>query len=253
MMFEFPWFWLWFLTLILSACPNPTAIALTACTAPEARTAPPAPALMAGIAGNEPKVMRIALNTLMARGCSLVRQSSALMAFRIQAGAWIAFTMNVWISAGCFDDWKGIPSLECTSGLTISITGVVCDRVEGDGLVLQVTALSECNFTEPGCWVVSGCIVAERLAEGRGAGWLLLLATSGCDDSRIELRLFDFLQEKRKCSFSTGSCSGSSVRLASDPLFPHVNHRQKDLVETLIAFFSSLSISPFKVGLVPRR
>ena len=107
MTFEFPWFWLWFLTLLPSACPIPTAIAPTACTTPEARTAPPAPALMAGIAGNEPKVMRIALNTLMAWGCSLVRKSSALVAFRSQAGACVAFTMNIWFNCWVFWSLKG--------------------------------------------------------------------------------------------------------------------------------------------------
>ena len=76
------------------------------------------------------------------------------------------------------------------------------------------------------------------------------MAISGCDDSRTEPRLLDFLQGKREGSLSTGSCSGSSVRLASDPFFLRANQRLGDLIETLIVFFSSLLISPFKVGLV---
>lgn len=80
---------------MLSACPIPTAIAPTACAAPEARTAPPAPALMAGIVGIEPAVMRMALSTLMTLGCSLVKNSSALQAFRSQRGACVVFTMNI--------------------------------------------------------------------------------------------------------------------------------------------------------------
>ena len=67
----------------------PTAMAPMACAAPEARTAPPAPALMAGIAGNDPTVIRIALMRVMALGCSLVRKSSAVHAFRSQMGAFV--------------------------------------------------------------------------------------------------------------------------------------------------------------------
>lgn len=58
-----------------------------ACAAPEANTAPPAPALIAGRAGIEPAVIRIALMMLMALGCSLVMNSSALQAFKSQTGA----------------------------------------------------------------------------------------------------------------------------------------------------------------------
>lgn len=65
------------------------AIAPIACAAPDARTAPPAPALMAGSAGMDPAVIKIALMTLMALGCSLVMYSSAAHAFSNQRGAWV--------------------------------------------------------------------------------------------------------------------------------------------------------------------
>ena len=55
--------------------------------APDARMAPPAPALMAGMDGMEPTVMRTALRTLMALGCSLVRKSRAFTALRSHTGA----------------------------------------------------------------------------------------------------------------------------------------------------------------------
>lgn len=69
------------------AWPRPTAIAPMACAAPDANTAPPAPALIAGIAGSDPAVINIALKTLIALGCSLVMKSRALQAFRSQIGA----------------------------------------------------------------------------------------------------------------------------------------------------------------------
>ena len=59
-------------------------IAWAAC---EASMAPPAPALIAGIAGMVPAVIKIALIMLMAFGCSLVMYSSAEHALRSQAGA----------------------------------------------------------------------------------------------------------------------------------------------------------------------
>ncbi len=58
-----------------------------ACAAPDARMAPPAPALIAGMAGMEPTVIRTALRTLMAFGCSFVRKSRAPTAFRSHTGA----------------------------------------------------------------------------------------------------------------------------------------------------------------------
>lgn len=60
-----------------------------ACAAPDANTTPPAPALIAGIAGSDPAVINIALNTLIALGCSLVMKSRALQAFRSQMGAFV--------------------------------------------------------------------------------------------------------------------------------------------------------------------
>lgn len=76
-----------FATELPSACPIPTAMAPMACAAPEAKTAPPAPAVMAGIAGNDPTVIKIALMRVIALGCSLVRKSSAVHAFKSQMGA----------------------------------------------------------------------------------------------------------------------------------------------------------------------
>ena len=66
--------------------PTPTATAPTACAAPEAKMAPPAPLAMAGIAGMLPTVMRMALRVVITLGCSVVSRSSALHAFRSQAG-----------------------------------------------------------------------------------------------------------------------------------------------------------------------
>lgn len=54
---------------------------------PDANTAPPTPAVIAGIAGSDPAMTRIALRTLMALGCSLVIESMALQAFSSQLGA----------------------------------------------------------------------------------------------------------------------------------------------------------------------
>ena len=58
-------------------------------TAPDAKTAPPAPAVRAGRAGSDPAVIRIALMMLIAFGCSLVRKSSALHAFSSHTGAFV--------------------------------------------------------------------------------------------------------------------------------------------------------------------
>lgn len=82
------WFWFWFFaTELPRACPIPTAMAPMACAAPDAKTAPPAPAVRAGIAGNDPAVISIALMMLIALGCSLVRKSSAVHAFKSHTGA----------------------------------------------------------------------------------------------------------------------------------------------------------------------
>lgn len=85
----------WFLTETLKAWPRPTAIAPIACAAPDARTAPPAPALIAGSAGMDPAVIKIALITLMALGCSLVIYSSALQAFNNHTGACVTVVTAV--------------------------------------------------------------------------------------------------------------------------------------------------------------
>src|SRR5882762_6181845 len=57
--------------------PTPTATAPTACAAPDARMAPPAPLAMAGIAGMLPTVIRMALKVVITLGCSVVSRSSA--------------------------------------------------------------------------------------------------------------------------------------------------------------------------------
>lgn len=60
-----------------SKLPRPTAMDPMACAVPLARKAPPAPAVIAGMAGMEPTVMRTAEMAVMALGCSTVRNSSA--------------------------------------------------------------------------------------------------------------------------------------------------------------------------------
>lgn len=67
--------------------PIPMATAPAALMAPEARNAPPAPALMAGIEGMDPTVMRMADMADMTFGCSTVRNSSAPHALTSHAGA----------------------------------------------------------------------------------------------------------------------------------------------------------------------
>jgi hypothetical protein len=100
--------------------------------------------------------------------------------------------------------------------------------------------------------------VAARLIGGRGVvpfgplDRLLFLEEvaerSECTDSetepRLVLDLLGFGLEGGEDSLLTGSDSGSSVSLASEPSFLRVNQRPRDLAETLIVFFSSLSISP---------
>jgi hypothetical protein len=44
---------------------------------------------MAGSAGMDPAVIKMALITLMALGCSLVMYSSAVQAFNSHTGAWV--------------------------------------------------------------------------------------------------------------------------------------------------------------------
>src|SRR6188768_2308018 len=58
-----------------------------ACAAPDARTTPPAPDAIAGMAGMDPAVMRMALMILIALGCSDVMYSRAVAAFNNHAGA----------------------------------------------------------------------------------------------------------------------------------------------------------------------
>jgi len=58
------------------------------CAAPLARKAPPAPEAIAGMAGIEPMVMRMAERVDMTLGCSVTRTSMASVAFSSQRGAW---------------------------------------------------------------------------------------------------------------------------------------------------------------------
>lgn len=74
--------------------PRPTATAPAACTAPDARRAPPAPPAMKGRAGMLPTVMRTAAKVDITLGCSVVSRSRAPHASNSQAGTSVIFVKS---------------------------------------------------------------------------------------------------------------------------------------------------------------
>lgn len=135
-----PCFFCWFEIPALNACPRPTATAPMAWAVPEASTAPPAPAAMAGIAGIDPAVMRMALIMLIALGCSLVINSSALHAFRSHAGACVVAVTVYFVQ---YSSTYPFVLQYCDSPSPAS----VCDRVgEWSFFLASTTAVSDFTF-----------------------------------------------------------------------------------------------------------
>lgn len=94
------------LLALISCCafiqlPKPTAIAPTACAAPDASIVPPAPAATAGSAGIVPAVIRMALSVLITLGCSLTKKSSALQASMSHMGALAVVVVTAAVHVSC--------------------------------------------------------------------------------------------------------------------------------------------------------